>query len=83
MIVPAERWHKNRLCKLLGHKITGYRGGTPYLRKSGTVETDGLGVRHVYLHGRCDRCSESVLVAKIHERRTEHGDRGGNHQGDT
>jgi len=55
------------ICRILGHKITGYGDGTPYLRPTRNwATTDGVGVLHVPLYGRCDHCGSDVLVGMIH-----------------
>lgn len=63
--VSAERWHKNTTCKVFGHKVEGYLGGTPYGRLSQGA-TDGLGTVHMSVIARCDRCNERVTLCHFH-----------------
>lgn len=62
----AEKWHKNRMCKLFGHRGQGWKGSPPYLRAvSGPV--DGINEHHITLTCLCDRCGSRLPIAYIHE----------------
>lgn len=65
--VKAESWTSNLMCRIFGHKISGYNHGVPYGRKGSWSELDGVGVHHVPIVARCGRCEEKVTVIKIHE----------------
>ena len=58
---------KNSWCRWIGHKFSGYHDTTPYGRAvySGT---DGIGVDHVRVQCKCDRCGEYIDVARFHYR---------------
>lgn len=53
--------------KMFGHNchITGYQGGTPYLKAEKGV-IDGIGRQHIYLYFICDKCGKKNTVAHIH-----------------
>ena len=55
------------VCRIFGHKATGYAGSTPYVSINRTIcEQDGLGTHHAHLMARCDRCDEMFELAKMH-----------------
>lgn len=65
--IKAEKWHKNRWCKLFGHIKDGYAGMVPYgCVNAGPV--DNLNTEHPYLTVECDWCRERVTVIKFHRK---------------
>jgi hypothetical protein len=63
--VSAERWHKNRWCRIFGHKRAGYMGGTPYARLE-QGPTDGTDTVHMHLVSTCDRCKKRIILCNFH-----------------
>lgn len=65
--VSTESWERAPLvCRLFGHKITGYAGSTPYGRRALFSECDGLNTYHLTVQCQCDRCGRYVSVVKVH-----------------
>jgi hypothetical protein len=56
----------SRLCRIFGHRSSGYNGHGPAYGVAVYYTTDGLNTDHYKLKVRCDRCAEHYVAGMFH-----------------
>lgn len=65
-VSAKEGQRHDLMCRIFGHRIAGYGGRAPYGQLSKWAVIDNVGVEHVTVTSKCDRCGDVIDVIQFH-----------------